>query len=591
MGSIIGGIDTMYTWSLTDLYEDFDAKFENDLQTLSTNLDALNTLAESLKDKASLENWLKTNQETQALARSLGGYTMLRMSTDVNDSDAQKYYGQIMNISSKSARPSALFSKWIYSVKDDFKTWVNESDLIKEHEFILQEEIDQAKYSLNEDVESAISRLKINASSAWSQLQSHLTSSATIEYNGETHTMTSLRNLAYDSDPVVRKEAYEKELELYKQIEDSVAYSLNSIKGEVIHTTQLRGYDSPLDETLQQSRLSKETLDALVQAIENNLPSLRRYFKHKAKLLGHENGLPWQDLFAPYEVKNPKTYSVEDSKPLIVDNFKTFSDDLADMAETAFNDRWIDFLPKPGKRGGAFCSNLPQIKQSRVMLNFGGSISDIVTLAHELGHAYHGLMIQDNSILNTGYTMPVAETASTFCENIIFNASLKTATDDEKIMLIENSLQDLTQITVDILSRFKFESEVFERRSEAFLDSKTLQAMMLKAQSETYGDGLDPETYNPYMWICKGHYYSAGRNFYNFPYAFGGLFALGLFAQYEKEGATFVDKYRNLLKATPTASCEDVAKLADIDTTDVAFWESSIDQIVKRVDQYIELTQ
>ena len=221
------------------------------------------------------------------------------------------------------------------------------------------------------------------------------------------------------------------------------------------------------------------------------------------------------------------------------------------------------------------------------MLNFGGSISDVVTMAHELGHAYHGLMIQDNSMLNTGYSMPVAETASTFCENIVFNASLKNASDDEKIMLIENTLQDVTQITVDILSRYKFESEVFERRQSEFLDSKALQDIMTQAQKDTYGDGLS--TYHPYMWACKGHYYSAGRNFYNFPYAFGGLFALGLYSQYQQEGASFVDKYRTLLKKTPIASCEDVAKVADVDITDVAFWESSIGLINDMIVQYIAL--
>ena len=466
--------------------------------------------------------------------------------------------------------------------------WVEESELIKEHAFILQEEIDGAAHTLNEDVEVAISRMRINASNNWSQLQSHLTSNTTIEFRGEKHTMTSLRNLAYDSDPAVRAEAYEKELELYTKIEDSVAYSLNSIKGEVLHTNQMRGYNSPLAATLDQSRLSKVSLDALVQAIENNLPHFRRYLKHKAKVFGHEGGLPWYDLFATHEVKDSKTYSVEDAQALVLENFRSFSDDLADMAKRSFDEDWIDYLPREGKRGGAFCSNLPQIKESRMMLNFGGSISDVVTMAHELGHAYHGQMLQDNSILNTGYSMPVAETASTFCENILFNASLEGASDDEKIMLIENSLQDVTQITVDILSRYKFETKVFEGRENDFLDSATLQEIMVQAQKDTYGDGLS--SYHPYMWLCKGHYYSAGRNFYNFPYAFGGLFALGLYFQYQKEGKSFVEKYRSLLKKTAVASCEDVAKVADVDITDVAFWASSLNQINDLIDQYIELT-
>lgn len=578
----------MYTWSLDKLYPDFNEAYAADLKVFDSKLDELTSLAETLNGKEDLENWIRFRQELQALSRNLGSFTSLRMATNVNDSQAKKYFGQLMNISSKSARPAALFSKWIYAVRAEFESWLNESELIKEHEFILREEISSAKHTLNEDVEVAISRMRINASSNWSQLQSHLTSNTTIEFRGEKHTMTSLRNLAYDSDPLVRQEAYETELALYKKIEDSIAYSLNSIKGEVIHTNQMRGYASPLSETLEQSRLSKETLDALVYAIENNLPNFRRYLKHKAKVFGHEGGLPWYDLFATHEVKDEKTYTVEDAQDMILDNFRSFSDDLADMAQQAFDENWIDYLPKEGKRGGAFCSNLPQIKESRVMLNFGGSISDVVTMAHELGHAYHGLMIQNNSLLNTGYSMPVAETASTFCENILFNASLSDASDDEKIMLIENSLQDVTQITVDILSRYKFESNVLALRENEFLDSAKLQEIMVQAQKDTYGDGL--ASYHPYMWACKGHYYSAGRNFYNFPYAFGGLFALGLYAQYQQEGKSFVDKYRTLLKQTTVASCEDVAKVADVDITDVAFWASSIGLVNNLIDQYIELT-
>lgn len=580
----------MYNWSLDALYLDFDEKFLNDIETFNTLLNRSMTLSTELKDKSSLEAWLKHEQEVSKLIRTLASYINYRMSTNANDAQASQYLGQLQVIASKSARPEASFKKWLKQNEANLQSWSEESEIIKEHLFILEETLLFANHSLSEDAEEIISKMKINGSSLWTQVQSQLTSNKTIEYKGEAHTLTSLRNLAYDADPIVRKEAYEKEIELYNSMDDAVAFALNGIKGEVIQTSQLRNFETPLDETLMDSRLSKETLDALTTAIENSLPEFRKYMQHKGKLLGHKDGLPFYDLFAPYTLDEAKEYSVEDSKTMIVDNFRTYSDDLADLAQRAYDEAWIDFLPKEGKRGGAYCSNLPQLKQSRIFTNYGGSISDIVTLAHELGHAYHGFMLEDNSILNTGYTMPVAETASTFCENIIFNASLETASDEEKIMLIENSLQDLTQITVDILSRYKFETEVFKRRENEFLDSNTLQKIMLQAQKDTYGDGLNQEILHPFMWLNKGHYYSAGRNFYNFPYAFGGLFALGLYAQYEKEGEDFVEKYRNLLKATATASCEDVAKLADVDTTTVAFWEDSIAQIVKRIDLYMELT-
>ena len=580
----------MYTWSLDALYKDFDDTYIADLKTLDENLDVLNQLSLTLDGIESLEAWLELSKAIDTLAMNLGSFASLRMSTHTDDTIAIRYMGQIQNIFSKMARPHALFTKWMATKREVFPTWIELSPLIKEHAFILQETIDQSRFALNEEVEEAISKMKINGSTTWSLLQQNLTSSTTIDYNGKKHTMTSLRNLAYSADATVRKEAYAKELELYRKIDDSIAFALNSIKGEVIQTNALRGYASPLEETLINSRLSQDTLDALIQAIEESLPQLRRYLLHKGKLMGYKNGLPWHEIFAPVALDNPRNYSIDDSKTLIVNAFSTFSKDLEDMTLRAYDEQWIDFLPKEGKVGGAFCSNLPQIKQSRILSNYGGSISDIITLAHELGHAYHGLQLEDNSILNTGYTMPVAETASTFCENIVFNATLDTVSDEEKIMLVENSLQDLIQITIDILSRYKFETMLFAQREEDFLNSEKLQELMILAQSESYGEGLDPTTYNPYMWLCKGHYYSASNNFYNFPYAFGGLFALGLYAQYEIEKEAFVPKYQNLLKATAKSSCEDVAKLAGIDTTDVGFWKQSIDQIIKRIDLYMALT-
>ena len=581
----------MYTWSLKELYLDFDETFKHDINQVDKDLDKLSELAQHLKDITSLEAWLKLNQDLSKRIGNLYSYINFRMSTNANDTLANQHLGQLYNLLTKQARPMALFDEWLKKNETHFESWVHKSELIKEHEFILRETIQQAQYTLSEDAEEIISKMKINGSSLWSQLQTQLTSIKTISYNNETHTLTSLRNLAYHPDATVRKEAYEKELELYNSMDDAIAFALNGIKGEVNQTNKLRGYISPLQQTLMDSRLSKETLNALIQAIENNLPKLRTYLKHKAKLLGHENGLPWYDLFAPYTLKESKEYSIEDSKEIIVNNFASFSDDLSQLAKRAYEEAWIDFLPKEGKRGGAYCANLPQIKQSRIFTNYGKTMSDIVTLAHELGHAYHGHMLENNSILNTNYSMPVAETASTFCENIVLNASLKQATHEEKIMLIESSLQDLIQITVDILSRYKFETEVFERRQHEFLDSKTLQEIMLQAQKDTYGDGLDSNTLHPFMWVNKGHYYSAGRSFYNFPYAFGGLFALGLYAQYEQEGESFVEKYRQLLKLTASASCEDVALAANIDTTDVSFWHASIQQIIKRIDLYMELTQ
>lgn len=580
----------MYTWSLDSLYKAFDVQYKNDFNTLETLIAELNTVSSNLSSSSDLEKWYALDIDFSTLATKLIGFTSLTLATNTQNEEASRWMTRLQRILSNTTSAYSNYKKFIVSNKNSISEWLESSPNIKDQEFNINEILTNAQFLLDSNVESVISKLQINASSNWSKLQSHLTSLSTTEFNGETLTLAQIRNLAYSPKQEIRKEAYEAELKLYEKIEDAVAFSLNSIKGEVNILNELRGFESPIQKTLIDSRMSKKTLDALIQAIENYLPVFRKYFKHKAKLLGHTTSLPWYDLFAPFETSNPKSYSVEESREFIVNSFAQFSSDLAEMTQKAYDEKWIDFYPKEGKRGGAFCYNLAPVKESRILTNYGESISDIITLAHELGHAYHGMIIEDLSILNTDYTMPVAETASTFCENIVFNTAMKTVSDDEKLVLIENSISDLAQITVDILSRYKFETEVFNRRNNEFLFPSDLKDIMLQAQRDTYGDGLDENYMHPYMWLNKGHYYSGSLSFYNFPYAFGGLFALGLYSQFEKEGNPFINKYRNLLKATTTSSCEDVAMMANIDVTSVDFWESSLKVVEARIEAFIRLT-
>lgn len=336
--------------------------------------------------------------------------------------------------------------------------------------------------------------------------------------------------------------------------------------------------------------MKKETLDALWTAIREYLPKFHAYLRRKAELLGHTNGLPWYDLFAPMG-ETSQEFDETSAKEYLLKHFYAFAEDLGDMVKRAFEENWIDFYPHPGKVGGAFCSNLPAQKQSRVLTNFDGKLGDVVTLAHELGHAYHGLQIQDHLPLNTGYSMPVAETASTFNENVIMSAAIADASEEDRLVLIESQLQDVTQIICDIYSRFLFESEVFERRQNGFLFADELKEIMLDAQKQAYGDGLDQTQLHPYMWVCKGHYYYETRNFYNFPYAFGGLFAKGLYAQYLKEGKDFLPKYRALLHATTVSSVEDVAKMAGIDLTQPDFWRSSLALVAESIEEFLALSE
>jgi len=288
--------------------------------------------------------------------------------------------------------------------------------------------------------------------------------------------------------------------------------------------------------------------------------------------------------------ESSKKFTAEEAREYLVNHFRGFSDDLADMVDEAFEEKWIDFYPKKGKVGGAFCSNMPQYKQSRILLNFSGSLSDVITLAHELGHAYHGLHIEEHLPLNTDYSMPVAETASNFNESFIMEAAIKEASGDEKMALIESQLQDITQIMCDIYSRYLFETEVFEKSKNGFLFADELNEIMLKSQKIAYGDGLDHDYLHPYMWVVKGHYYSETLSFYNFPYAFGGLFARGLYEKYKEEGQEFVPKYKALLNATTVSDVEDAARKAEINLEDPDFWRTSLKAYEKLVDEFIAIS-
>ena len=575
----------MYEWTLEDLYPSFESQeFKQDVEAYK----ALKGKFESLPLEDSIEGItqvVKLLEESTVLTGRLYNYIHLTLATDTTHETATQVEVQLAGVSADLQATYAKVSKFLGTIQTDITT----DPFLAEYRYYFEEAKKDATHLLSDELEEVLAKMSISGGKAWSQLFDFMWSSAQGEYKGEVVTLSEIRGKAYDSDAEVRKSAYEAELKMYDAIKEPIAFSLNHIKKEVLTTSQLRGFESPLAHTLEASRMSRETLDALLEAIREYLPDFRKYLRHKAALLGHENGLPFYDLFAPVG-NSSRTFTVEESKDYLIENFKTFSADLAEMTEEFFDKHYIDFYPRKGKVGGAFCANLPMIKQSRVLTNFTGSLSDVVTLAHELGHAYHGLHIENHRPLNQDYSMPVAETASTFNENIIMNTAIKEASDEEKIALIESQLQDTTQIIVDIYSRYLFESAVFENREQSFMFSKDLEEMMLSAQKEAYGDGLDQSYLHPYMWACKPHYYSTGLSFYNFPYAFGGLFSKGLYAIYQEQPEGFVEKYQELLRATTVSSVEDTAKVLGVDVSTPEFWKKALAEVADSIEAFIALT-
>ncbi|WP_346934630.1 M3 family oligoendopeptidase [Clostridium sp.] len=583
-------------WSLKELYSSFECnEFKEDLNKLDELIENFITTANSIinsKDSPDklLENFISMNIELKTLARKLGSMVHLTLSVDTKNSTALKYDDILSSKISNLAESESKITKWIGNLKDLDKI-IQGSKLLKEHNFFLKEKAENAKYILSDKEEAIIAKVKNTGSNAWCKLKNVLTSSlmVDIELDGENKQLplSMIRNMAYEADSTIRKRAYEAEIKSYEKIHDGMAAAINGIKGEVITLCSMRGFSSPLDKTLFNSRMDKKILDAMLDAMKESMSVFRKYLKRKGELLDHKNGLPFYDLFAPIGNVD-MTYTYEDGCKCVVDNFRTFSDDLADFAKNAMEKSWIDVLPKEGKVGGAFCSRLPHVGESRVLLNYGNTFSDVVTLSHELGHGYHGYCLNNESILNAQYPMPIAETASNFCETIVKKAAIKTATKEEAFSILESEISDCTQVIVDIYSRFLFESELFKRRKESSLSVKDLNEIMINAQKEAYGDGLDPNYLHPYMWACKTHYYYADNNFYNFPYAFGQLFAKGLYAEYLKRGNSFPEQYKTLLSVTGKNSLSDVAKIMNIDITSKDFWRTSLKMIEEDINLFLK---
>ncbi len=582
-------------WNLDDLYPAITSEaFQADAR-------AVDTLA------AGFTAWSRTlgqGEPTAALREGIGllerfhlvflrtvTYASLLSAVDTGDTAAQAELEKLMTKRAALVGGIVALRKYLQGLGEGLDA-LTQSEQLKPYAFFLKENQQQAAHMLGDEVEQALSLLEITGSQAWSQLHSTLTSTVSVDYalgdDRRTMTLPMVRNLASDPDPAVRRAAYEAELACYPKIEKAGVAALNSIKGEVLTKCRMRGFASPLDQTLFYARMDRATLEAMLGAMEQRLDVFRMYLKAKARLLG-KPALPFYDMFAP--VGNvSRRYTLEQARDFLVTALAGFDPALSAFVERAFREQWMDTEPREGKQGGAFCAGVHAIGQSRILSNFDGSYGEVLTLAHELGHAWHGECLREESVLNTDYPMQLAETASTFNELLVNGEAMKKAEGLELLGLLDADLDTATQVVVDILSRYYFETEVFRRREAGVLSAQDCKDIMLDAQRRAYGDGLDPEALHPYMWLCKGHYYGQ-PDFYNWPYAFGLLFALGLYGVYQQRGPAFAADYRNLLRMTGSADTAAVGAAAGVDVRDRGFWLQSLGVLEQRARRFAELTE
>ena len=577
-------------WDLSYLYKSFeDEAFLADLARLPEMIRAQQAILEdsSLTHLTRLEKLADSIQELSALADKVGSYIFLTVAVDAGNTTADMYGNKFDLIMNEASLVDSAITRYVGSV-ENLDELIASSAKLQPIAFYLKEMVQACQHTIAPELEPWMLEMQLSGGSAFAQLRDKLDATHTVDYRGQALPLSAVRGMAYDADTSVRKDAYEAEIASYKKMELPMSYCLNSIKQEARTMAKAKGYDSVLDMTLDHNRMDRATLEAMISAMQEYLPHFRRYLKAKAKLLGHKNGLPFYDLFAPVGNAS-RTFTIEECREKLMAELGKFNPDMAAFVDHAFQEKWIDIFPREGKSGGAFCAGVHFADRSLVMTNFQGSFSDVSTMAHELGHAWHNRCLAGLPYAMINTPMPLAETASIFNETILAHEVLKTATPEEQLTLLDATLMESTQTIVDILSRYLFETEVIDTRADHAMTVSELKDAMLRAQDATYGDGLDPEVRHPYMWACKSHYYSSGLNFYNFPYAFGELFGKGVFAQYLEKGSAFVPAYNQLLRFCGSAPIAEVAASVGIDVRNPDFWRSSLEIIKSEIDKFCAL--
>ena len=581
-------------WDLSVFYQGFeDARIEADFGRISQLMPQMQALLESGGEPAAvLEAFGDLSQELQTLLDKLGSFAGLTLATEAGHPQAMQLNDRVMKEGISASLLDSALSRYLRDMGSAaLERAIAGSPKLQATAFYLRRQMEAAQHLPAPEIEEWLLHMSLDGAAAFSQLRDQLDATLMVDYRGQQLPLSAVRGMAEDPDADVRWDAYLAELAAYKKIEIPMAACLNGIKGQGLTTIRAEHFDSILEESLFHSNMDRETLDAMWTACREFFPDFRRYLRKKGELLGHPNGLPFYDLFAPLQTGDApaKTYTVEEAHDILLRELGKFTPEMAAFIDHAFKNSWIDMFPREGKGGGAFCAGVPHAEQSRVLTNFTGSLGDVSTLAHELGHAWHNKCMAGLPLCMRNEPMPLAETASIFNETLLANALRQGVPHDQLLGLLDTDLQNATQVVVDIYSRFLFESAVIEGRKTHNLSVDELKQLMLDAQEQSYGDGLDPAYRHPYMWACKSHYYIPGLGFYNFPYAFGLLFGKGVYARYLEQGAAFVPVYNQLLRSCGSDMVVQVAASVGIDVHSVDFWRSSLKTIQEDISLFVRL--
>ena len=599
-------LDSIFAPIGSEKYADSILQYEKSMENLENFLKSARKMMDEAPENFDFPLWLsaflRESDKSGTLESDLGAFAYINYSVDTTNPLFLNNIAKIEEMQTRSVQISLGFRKILSENGEKLDGFFSRFPEFAEHRFLIFEEIEKTKHQMEPSEESLASDLQRTGGGAWSRLHEQIISNL----GADGKTFNEIRNDAYSDDKVLRKKSWESEIRLLKQNEIALAACLNNLKGETNALNRRRNWSEAIDRALFSSRMERKTLDALIEAIEESLPKWREYFQAKARFLRKngmtesetagtdENpGIAFYDLFAPLSKSREggdsllsKKWTFGEAKEYVVERYRSFSEEMGNFAKNAFDKNWIDAECRSGKVGGAYDEDFATVHESRIMTNFTGAFSDIITLAHELGHAYHFSCMKGKPSALFHYPMTLAETASTFAETIVKQDMISKCSGSEKLQILDLDLQDAAQTLVDILSRFYFEKSVFEKRRESELGADDFRKLMERAQEKSYGNGLSKTERHDMIWAVKSHYYSPELDFYNFPYAFGQLFSSGLFALYRKEGEKFTGRYPKILSMTGSMSCEDLCLKSGFDITEREFWKGGIEMYLEEIEEF-----
>ena len=585
-------------WDLDSIFAGGSSSetLRQELNELSTKINAFHQLVEAFTPNTAqqvteLKEILAIHEEIQKSFTECGSFIEALNSANIHDQQAKLLTGQLYsNLPAFQLATTILNKKFASYSEED---WQNLMTHFSQIAFRLSEMRRDGQELLDEQSENIINTLALDGQSAWSQHYDTIVASIQIPFNGEMLSAGQAFNTMMSSqDKAVRQELFEKWEKAWSEKADIFADTLNHLDGFRLNNYKLHGVDDFLKQPLEYNRLDKETLDMMWGTIQKNKQPIIDFLTRKAQLFGKDK-MDWQDQDAPIVLGNfeERRYTFDQAADFIVENFKKFSPKMSEFAQMAFDKAWIEAEDRPGKRPGGYCTSLPKSQESRIFMTYGESVNEVSTLAHELGHAFHSHVMWDLPTLNQDYAMNVAETASTFAELIVADATLKEAkTDEEKINLLDVKLQNAIAMFMNIHARFIFESNFYAARQKGLVATDEITRLMVEAQKEAYIDGLG--SYHPHFWAAKLHFFIDEVPFYNFPYTFGYLFSLGIYAKASQHADGFEDQYIALLRDTASMTTEELAKKhLDTDLHQATFWQAGIDMVLKDIATFMELTE